>query len=301
MTKQDFAAMPTKPEWLFTSLASHVQKDESQDSHGSCVASKAAGHRFGVSKSSVLVIVKAGLDDASTIEALALAQSDIITKKRQGRAVLIFARASDPPTPPGGLAPAVPWDSVRDLMDDLTMLDVPIVVPSGNDGIKSVDRVPALWATPQFGSMPLLVTGAVDTEGVQSKFSQGSLRDGFVWAPGTNVQCANGAVGDTTRSGTSFAASMVHIFPMYSLTFTDPRCQPGGWTCGILPWRFSGPLLRRERPDCSQCLGLYTEKGKLATIAWRAEGHMELARWCHRRIFSTRDLRVITRSKWRPC
>ena len=201
--------MSTKPEWLFTTDATHVQRDEDKQSHGSCVASKALGHRFGVSKHSNLVVVKTGLDDASIIEALALIEADIVSKKRQGRSVVIFARGSDPPIAPGTRPPAIPWNSIHDLMADLTNLDVPVVVPSGNDGNKDVDRVPALWATPEFGSMPLLVVGAVDNQGIKSSFSQRLQNDGSLWAPGVDVQCANGVSGDSARSGTSFSASMV--------------------------------------------------------------------------------------------
>jgi len=107
---------------------------------------------------------------------------------------------------------AYPWPDVRRSMEKIFTRKAAIVVSAGNDGLelgrKDVDKVPAIWADvdPAF---PLIVAGAVDNAGFERPSSQGPSHV-TVWAPGTNVQCADRG-GFRKASGTSFSTGMVSV------------------------------------------------------------------------------------------
>ena len=98
-----------------------------------------------------------------------------------------------------------PWDKLTIQIRRLTQIGAIVVVPSGNNAIrsKSVDTLPALLGA----ELPLVVVGAVDDQGLLASFSQDAP---FVsaYAPGINVRCLKGA-GLQQDSGTSLAAGMV--------------------------------------------------------------------------------------------
>ena len=222
---------PESDEWHYAYGVSQSTTDDDLSGHGSCVASKAAGWKTGVSKNSHLVVMKSLTTLADINFAFAAALDDIIVKRRQGRAVVLYPANSIQTFSAKSPLPRN-WQSVQELMQDLFAQNVVIVTGSGNDGARSsaVDTVPAVWASdPDF---PLIVAGAAKLDGTIAGFSQGwATSSKIVWAPGDSIVCANGpsSPGLAVRSGTSFAAAMVSIYPrprLHLLLFSTQKKTP---------------------------------------------------------------------------
>ncbi|KAL8692227.1 MAG: hypothetical protein Q9218_002703 [Villophora microphyllina] len=191
------------------------ERDDSKDGHGSCVASKAAGWKNGVSKNSRLVMMKSSGTVADDLWAFAATRDDVLTKRRQGKAVVVYPRLSNALYTPG--APQLAnWDAIYRIIQELFNANVTVVTCAGNQATRSsaVDRVPAVWATKDY---PLIVAGAVTNKGDIARFSQGGgTPKDIAWAPGENVVCAKGTLSPSTSperfaTGTSMSAGMVTI------------------------------------------------------------------------------------------
>lgn len=219
---------PPKPdEWHYAYGVYKSTTDDNLAGHGSCVASKAAGWKTGVSKNSRLVMMKSLPTLADVNFAFAAALDDIVTKRRQGKAVVIFPATSIQTFRVGTALPRN-WRSVYEIIQDLFSMNVVVVTAAGNNAPRSLglDTVPAVWALD--ADFPLIVAGAVKPDGSISRFSQGATDEDMaqvVWAPGENIVCANGpsAQGTVVRSGTSFAAAMVSNTYHYLVSpYPDP-------------------------------------------------------------------------------
>ena len=202
-------------EWHYAYNVNARPVDDSAGGHGSCVASKAAGWKNGVSKNSQIVMLKTSMTIADENWAFAKALDDIIEKDRQGKAVVIYPRLSLSTNP--GMELSANWESIRQIMQDLFSADVVVVTCAGNEALKRssvITQLPALWASNDF---PLLVDGAVAPIGEYAKFSQGSISSrNVVWAPGDRVVCARGIYSpsppyERIGRGTSLSAGMVRI------------------------------------------------------------------------------------------
>lgn len=205
--------MPHKAvEWLYTAGVRQTKTDDSPIDHGSCVASKAVGFKNGVSKNSKLVIVKSSRTIADNHWAFAAAYDHIVRNRRQGRAVILYARCSEEKYRFDSILPPY-WSGIKDLMIELFAQNVHIVACAGNEGQRSptIDTVPAIWKR----VMPLIVVSAVTLRGGVAKFSQSNSIWGRpnIWAPGVGVQCAGGSSPSRmqTVNGTSAAAGMVRF------------------------------------------------------------------------------------------
>jgi subtilisin family serine protease len=102
-------------------------------------------------------------------------------------------------------------NSIRNRIQDLIDIDVPVFAASGNERGKSgrdnIDTHPALLATPDF---PLITVGSAEADGPQSLFSQGGPHL-TINAVGNQITCMS-KTGNTPRAGrwgTSFAAPLV--------------------------------------------------------------------------------------------
>ncbi|KAL6717969.1 hypothetical protein ACLMJK_004054 [Lecanora helva] len=194
--------------WMFPPWGSKTSTDDAPgrwSSHGTCVASKAAGSNYGVAKDTNLVVLKATYDVEDVIWALVTAHKHISTNNRQRRAVVLFTYATD-----GSAAQDPEMVRIREIMGKLHDLDATIVVPSGNYArfTSQVSTVPAVWGTSDF---PLIVVGGVQRTGFSSEISQGSSSDLAAFAPGENVLCATAGNGFSFLTGTSAASGMVDL------------------------------------------------------------------------------------------
>lgn len=233
-------------EWHYGPNVARTERDDTgEDYHGSCVASKAAGIKEGVSKNSRLVIMKASTSLADTHWAFSQALKDIQDKGRQGKAVIVYPMNSNLTYSPTSVMTdwGVGWERIRLLIQDLFEQGVITVVSAGNDAKRSsdLDTLPALWKEEK--RSPLVVAGAVTNKGAFSTFSQGITQSPrtVTWAPGDSVKCA-GKKGIQTASGTSFSAAMVKS--VFSRAWSCVNDGAGCWARRL----FSGP--RRRLPRC---------------------------------------------------
>ena len=201
--------------WQYGYSVTKQKTDDSKGGHGSCVSSKAAGWKNGVSKNSQMVMLKASSKAADEHWALARALDDVLEHNRQGKAVLLYPRSSISAFRSNSTLP-VEWKFAQRIIQELMQNDVVVVTCSGNGGSwwrgSPPWKAPAVWSSSQY---PLIVAGSVDLEGTYASFSQGSqVPERVVWAPGEKIQCARGTQSrshpfDVLASGTSFSAAMV--------------------------------------------------------------------------------------------
>ncbi|KAK2008088.1 subtilisin-like protein [Colletotrichum eremochloae] len=214
----EYAGMAVKPRWIFAGSQADdpVMDDLAHDGHGSCVASKINGPKYGVAKKASLVIVKAGPNVGDTLDGLSLILQDIRKNKVQGQAVVSFSRS---------LANLRRYQKtmMRSYIEEITKEDVVFITAAGNDNRAAVSvptsvdvyRWPALLAE---DGVPIINVGAVDNTGKNFSLSKrGPLV--HVMAPGVQVHCAaNSDTFETQRmSGTSLAASAVAGLAAYLL------------------------------------------------------------------------------------
>lgn len=256
---------PEHNEWHYAYGASDSTTDDSLTGHGSCVASKAAGWKTGVSKNSQLVVMKSLTTLADVNFAFAAALDDIIEKDRQGKAVVVYPATSIQTFAARSALPRN-WRSVKELIQELLAQDVVVVTGAGNYAARSLglNTLPAMWGLDE--DIPLIVAGAVTTDGDFARFSQGVVTSSItVWAPGEKIVCANGpsSQGLVVRIGTSFAAAMVllsspiphfdcelvsnreiKVAGLAAIELTGPDPPPSG----LVPWAIRSRLLANSRP-----------------------------------------------------
>lgn len=277
-------------EWHYgRKIPKNVRTDDDPHSHGSCVASKAAGVVNGVSKKSHLVILKIDNTAPNVIWGFNTALDDIVARKRQGRAVIAYPNVAIGPTPPG--LPPYPWNYAHSYLQDLFRNDVPVVVPSGNFASargRPVDTLPATMERATDPEFPLIVTGSVNNDGALADFSQGPNHV-TIWSPGVDIRCAakGSPRGVQEVSGTSFSTGTV-CKPCWK---ENPTCK--------FKWfnTMTGCRIPRLYPRLARCTihgragkdgcerqSLSAGCGRVAKDAEWSKRCLEPREWCSQRI-----------------
>jgi len=160
--------------------------------------------------------------------AFAKVLDDVLSKRRGGRAVILFPRSFRDLVKPGDAEPSE-WGPIRTIIQDLIAADVVVVTCAGDDTQalprkepNVLNKAPAQWTS---SDLPLLVAGAVTNNGDFAKFSRGvDVSETIVWAPGEGVTCALDAISPKPRDardqkarGTGFSAGMVRFVEHRSL------------------------------------------------------------------------------------
>ena len=209
---QEFLWPP--PEWRYAPGVKQTKTDDDPLSHGSCVASKISGAQNGVSKTSRLVIVKSSLDLVDIAWAFQQIVNEV-AQLRNRRVVVLLAATTMEAWRPEAFQDAR-FSRLYFRMRNLIELGAVVVVPAGDFGQRSffADTVPAVFASPSKlpgqRAIPLLVAGAVDNRGAQAPWSQSTVTNGMVWAPGVKVSCTKKGWGlRSTETGSSISAAMV--------------------------------------------------------------------------------------------
>lgn len=197
-------------------------RTESPDSplpgHSTCTASKAAGHLYGASRNTKLVIVKMpDYSMESILEIFWTIHDHIRRHYRQLSSVISISWGSDGfmdnPT-------SISWGRVA---ADISMIpqSVPLICAAGNDALEvntngqqrlAVDTWPAKWAQNRF-SKNVLAVGNVNIYGMRYPTSQVTGAD-QLHAPGVDITCAryNTITGTHKDTGTSYCKN--HYYPM---------------------------------------------------------------------------------------
>ena len=178
------------------------------DSHSTCVASKAAGQRYGSAKKATLVVVKmTGFVRMEIYSIFDTVWKDIQQKKRQKKSIVTISWGTKDPTD----LKDVPshWQQARMDIERLMKNDVIVVTSAGNDAEKEhdgkkrteVDQAPAIFASDDY---PIIVVGATDNAGNKAAFSQGGNKVAIL-GPGVDIECQDRSLRQPwITSGTSF-------------------------------------------------------------------------------------------------
>jgi subtilisin family serine protease len=144
-------------------------QDDSTTSHGTMVASKALGRKYGVAKKATLISIKVksgtgGPKTSDFIEGLDLAVEDLASKSdRHSKTVIISSL---------GLSnQAADADLMVPLFKRLFDMGIPFVSSAGNLGelIPEINKLPKTLEGPD---MPIIVVGAADNNRNKAPYSQ---------------------------------------------------------------------------------------------------------------------------------
>ncbi|KAJ0357346.1 hypothetical protein COL154_010232 [Colletotrichum chrysophilum] len=187
--------------------------------HGTCAASKIVGQGVGTAKRAGLVTVRIDADPWGVIEGLQAAAKDIMAKDLRGKAVVSISVGVEIVDPKED---QVIIDYIREVLQALQEWDIPVVCPSGNNGVAGqtvqVNEYPAMFAD----KFPVIVVGSTSRRLEKSWFSQqGNLLT--TWAVGENVRCASSTnlAGLKFETGTSFAGPQVAGIAAYFMSHPD--------------------------------------------------------------------------------
>ena len=200
--------------WLFAIKAGSEESD--REGHGSCVASKVAGKKFGSAKLASLIIVKVIPALSSILDAFAKIIRDLRSRTMAGEnlrgyTVVTISVLWSPPKVPG-----ITERRFEGMLETLlNEFQVVLTVAAGNSNFKSRSRVHIdLWPSMLSLKYPIITVGAVRSEegqyyGKRFDWSKGGPAL-VVSAPG-RVLCGDNAPGASMRygQGTSFATPAV--------------------------------------------------------------------------------------------
>ncbi|KAB5531313.1 hypothetical protein GE09DRAFT_1251915 [Coniochaeta sp. 2T2.1] len=172
--------------------------------HTTCTADKALGQEYGVAKGATLVVVQISRDAVTEVlDGLRLIVRDLMEHpERQKHSVVTASIAFLSKNTDLKMR-------VKNTMELIMNMDVPVVVSAGNAGNKPgrhfVDEIPAVLATPDF---PLVVVGSVNQKGELSKWSQDGPKI-TTRAVGEAITCYYGLTVTHSQQGTSYSAPQV--------------------------------------------------------------------------------------------
>ncbi|EFQ36435.1 subtilase [Colletotrichum graminicola M1.001] len=218
-THDEYKQSPGNKRWIFIDENTSKSDSDLKSGHGTCVQSLVNGPRFGAAKEADIVIVK--LPDSPLVSDIVMAlywvTDDIAARNLEGKAVvtmsvLLAGVDMEMSKAFGTQILKDGWDakmeSLRDQMELLIYLDVPVVAASGNlrRDYEHIDTFPGIFAT----DMDVIAVGAMNANGLRTSYSQGDIDEVTVLAMG-EVDCARRDRDYETRHafGTSFAAPRV--------------------------------------------------------------------------------------------
>ena len=219
----DTGAAATSPEfdnkisgWLYSSDVQKTETDE--NGHGTCVASKVAGHTYGVAKGTSLRICKISTWMDSFLIALLLILNNLSVRTFGGESVrghtVIMISAA--------------WyedrgeneeQLIRSLRRLMTKYQAVVVMAAGNvdNADDPAEITPQTWPVAAYNyNLPIIIVGAVDLLGYMESYSRTGAGVA-IYAPG-RVHCPRASgIGEIEKKGTSFAAAEVAGLAAYLL------------------------------------------------------------------------------------
>ncbi|KAH7392248.1 peptidase S8/S53 domain-containing protein [Phaeosphaeria sp. MPI-PUGE-AT-0046c] len=209
----------------FQILQTDTSQNENQDKyaddshehiHGTGVAARILGTKFGLAKEATLISVKMTFDSLDFSAAISMVLDDLEANPgREHRSVISFAGGWGEVDRDANTYEKLKNDDVLQREFGYTLrrimnLGVPIVCASGNYGEKqgreNIDTLPALF---QDEDTPLINVGAADYEGKRAPSSQGGSQL-TLYAPGVDIIIPQNTDFQSRKgSGTSLAAPQV--------------------------------------------------------------------------------------------
>ncbi|KAH7064342.1 peptidase S8/S53 domain-containing protein [Paraphoma chrysanthemicola] len=186
------------------------------DSHGTIIAAKALGTRFGVAKSATLIVVKASKFVSDDSAGLRLVVDHMRQNPGRAERSVVLMSVGSPQAINYEQAKAdLSYKAIYETpLTQLTEMGVPVVLAAGNNlpeegsNRPHIDTVPQIYASQ---SLPLILVGAADFEG--KRVTQSRYGDQLtIYAPGHSIlSLSKGGFdsGERLCTGTSYAAPQV--------------------------------------------------------------------------------------------
>ncbi|KAI4646602.1 hypothetical protein J4E93_004823 [Alternaria ventricosa] len=183
-----------------------------EGSHGTMMACKAAGQRYGIAKQAKIVPVKILHTANDLLEGLKLAFTDIRDKDRALSSVVVVSQAITGSTTREQALQTKQGKDLLSAIDDIIGLGTPIVLAAGNErdeelGTREdIDLLPQVLEHPDM--TPIINVGAAKISGDRVEDSQGGPQLS-IYAPGDRVFSLTRDSRSQTFQGTSVAAPAV--------------------------------------------------------------------------------------------
>ena len=204
--------------WLYSSKAIRTETDDSINGHGTCVASKVAGHIYGVAKGTSLRICKYVESVDSFLRGVLLILNDLKERTFQGERVKGHTVVVMTAIWYQGLT-SNEIELIQSLRKLMTKYQAVVVMAAGN--INNADDPAVItgqtWPVAAYKhGLPIIIVGAVDLLGISESYSRTGTGV-VIYAPG-RVHCAHASgIGEAEHKGTSFAAAEVAGLAAYLL------------------------------------------------------------------------------------
>lgn len=204
--------------WIHTSSAPRTEPEMDLEGHGTCIASKVAGIKYGVAKKASLIMVKIAKVCHSMLEALVRILNDLRRRRKAGENIAGYNVITiQHRTAVGRKVPKLTTALMKLLISAIMeKYAVVIVCAAGNDA-REVDSLPSSFSP----MLPLIVVGGVDPDtGDRTMYS--NFGPAVTVSAPSEVVCASPLDGSGwAKEGTSFAAPAVAGLVAYFLSLQD--------------------------------------------------------------------------------
>lgn len=204
--------------WIHTSSVPRTEPEMDLEGHGTCIASKVAGIKYGVAKKASLIIIKVAKVCHSLLEALVSILNDLRRRRKAGENiagynVITIQQQTGAGRKVSKLTTALMKFLISAIMEKYAVV---IVCAAGNDA-REVDSLPSSFSP----KLPLIVVGGVDPDSGDRTMDSNFGPAVTVSAP-SEVVCASPLDGSGwAKQGTSFAAPAVAGLVAYFLSSQD--------------------------------------------------------------------------------
>ena len=221
--------------WIHTSSVPRTTPETDLEGHGTCIASKVAGIKYGVAKKASLIMVKINKVCGSLLEALVRILNDLRRRKKAGEKIAGYNVITiQHRTAAGSKVPNLTTALMKSLISAIMEKYAVVIVCAAGNEAREVDSLPSSFSP----MLPLIVVGGVDPNtGDRTRYS--NFGPAVTVSAPSEVICASpledgpgGLGGAQQHDGTSFAAAAVAGLVAYFLSLQDV-----------------GPMLRRRRAE----------------------------------------------------
>lgn len=214
---KDFSSGVIK-RWIYASGVPKAEPETDVEGHGTCVASKVAGIKYGVAKKASLIMVKIAKVCHSLLEALVRILNDLRRRKQMGENIAGYNVITiQQQTGAGRKVSKLTTTLMKTLISTIMEKYAVVIVSAAGNDAREVDSLPSSFS-PQ---LPLIVVGGVDPDTGDRTMSSNFGPAVTVSAPG-EVVCASPRDGlGWAKEGTSFAAPAVAGVVAYFLSLHD--------------------------------------------------------------------------------